>query len=60
MNELDARPESGSAFACQFCGFADPTPGDLKDHLLDEHAVEIASRHWAGHLNKESADGGRR
>ena len=24
----------------------------LKAHLLDEHAVEIASRHWATHIQR--------
>lgn len=40
-----------STFGCAFCEFED-SPQMLKAHLLDEHAVEIASRHWATHIQR--------
>ena len=37
-----------STFECEFCESED-IPRLLKAHLIDEHAVEVASRHWATH-----------
>jgi hypothetical protein len=40
-----------STFACAFCDYED-IPRLLKPHMINEHAVEIASRHWATHTHR--------
>ena len=51
MSETRSTP---STFGCVFCEFED-SPQMLKAHLIDEHAVEIASRHWAAHIHRIKA-----
>ena len=42
-------PRETSTFVCEFCEF-DDVPRLLKTHMVDEHGIEIASHHWAIHV----------
>ena len=47
-------------YNCEFCEIMRPEAGALKAHLIAEHKREIASRHWAEHVEVELSipDGG--
>jgi len=40
-------------YNCEFCEIARPEASALKAHLIAEHKREIASRHWAQHVEVE-------